>query len=495
MTDDEPQLNGEPDLLDTPDAGPTVIRGTAVRTAGYAAGVLLTLISTPLLIRHLGVVDYGRYLTVVSLIFIVAAVTEGGLTNIGIREYASHREPGVRRRLIGELLGVRLALTAAGVLLAIVFAVAAGYPGVMVVGCVLVGMAELVTVAYVSFVIPLSTALRLGWVTVTELVRQIGLVAAIVALVIAGAGLAPFYVAPLVGAVAALAATWPRVRGLVAARPLFALGAWRGLARDAVAYAVATALGVVYFRITIVLLGLVSTAQQVGYFSASFRVIEVVAGVPWLLATSVFPILVRAARDDRARLRYAIDRLTRVALILGVLGALAFGLGAPFVIDVIAGPGFGPSVDVLRIQAATIVGSFLLSTLGFMLLSLRRHRALVAANGVALVVATVLTLVLGPGHGATGAAVATVAAEAVLAAGYSIALFGGSPELRISPRFVLPVAAAAVVAGVGASLPGLPSLATAALACVLYLALLTGLRAIPSELLDAFRGRLAPRRA
>lgn len=480
------------DVLDTPEAGPAAIRGGTLRAAGYILGIALTVASTPLLIRHLGVVDYGRYVTVVSLIFIVGGVTEAGLTNIGVREFAERDERG-RRRVVGDLLGLRLVLTLAGVLIATGFALIAGYDDAQVVGCLLAGAGLGLAVAQASYVVPLSTRLRLGWVTAAEVLRQVVTVLGIVVLVVAGAALLPFFAVAIVAAFAALALTVWLVRDDISLRPTFDWREWWLLVRDALPYAAATALGIVYFRITVVLMSLISTDQQVGYFSASFRIIEVLAGIPWLLATSVFPILVRAARDDRQRLRYALQRLVEVAFIIGLWVAIALALAAPFAIEVIAGPKFDPSIDVLRIQAATLLWSFLMATLGFVLLSLRRHKELLLANLFALLLAVGLTLALAPDHGAAGAAVATLAAEFGLAAAYAVALFVRHPELRISWRFVGPLAIAGAAAGVPPALLGLPSVPAACFATVVYFGALILMRAIPREVSDAFLDRLRRR--
>lgn len=84
--DDQPPV--QPDLLDTPQAGPAAVRGGAMRVVGYVAGVALSVGSSALLFRHLGVVDSGRYVTVLALIAIVLGVTDVGLTTIGVRELA-----------------------------------------------------------------------------------------------------------------------------------------------------------------------------------------------------------------------------------------------------------------------------------------------------------------------------------------------------------------------------------------------------------------------
>src|SRR5688572_5733180 len=78
-----------PDPLATERAGPAAIRGAALRVVGYAVALGLSVLSAALLFRHLGVVDGGRYVTVLSLVALVGGLTEGGLTAIGVRELAT----------------------------------------------------------------------------------------------------------------------------------------------------------------------------------------------------------------------------------------------------------------------------------------------------------------------------------------------------------------------------------------------------------------------
>src|ERR1700730_889424 len=97
-------------LLDRPDAGAKVIRGGAIRGSVYAAAILLTAATVPLMTRHLGVIDFGRFVTASSIVMIVAGVTEFGLSAVGTREYAL-ASPSERRALLANLLGLRTALT------------------------------------------------------------------------------------------------------------------------------------------------------------------------------------------------------------------------------------------------------------------------------------------------------------------------------------------------------------------------------------------------
>src|SRR3954470_5946949 len=108
-------------------------RGTGLRMASYAAGGVLSLVSIPLLVRHLGVADFGRYVAILSVIGIAALASDLGVTGLTLGEAALI--PAERRQdLLAGLLGVRVGLATLGAVAAAVFAVVAGYGSSVVLG-------------------------------------------------------------------------------------------------------------------------------------------------------------------------------------------------------------------------------------------------------------------------------------------------------------------------------------------------------------------------
>ena len=190
------------------------------------------------------------------------------------------------------------------------------------------------------------------------------------------------------------------IRGTAPLLPAFHAASWKRILRETLPYALAAAVGLIYFRIAVVLMSYVSTDEETGIFSAAFRIVEVVGVLPWLLVSAGFPILARAARDDEQRLGYALQRIFEVAMVLGVFIALGLAVAAPVAIEVVAGEAFDASVPVLRLQAAGLVTSFLMVTWTYALLSLRLYRPLLIANAAAAVVAIVATVLLAPPFGA-----------------------------------------------------------------------------------------------
>jgi O-antigen/teichoic acid export membrane protein len=467
-------------VLDTPSAGPAAIRGGIVRVVGFGAGVVVTTLSAALLFRYLGVQDGGRYVTVLALVSIAAGLTDAGLTGVATRELVV-REPMERDALLRNLIGMRLVLGAVGLAAAVAFAVVAGYTSAMVVGTVLAGLGATIQTFQNTLAVQLMVDLRLGWVTIVEFVRQVATMVGIVVLVLAGAGLVWFLAVLIPAALVAVGMTIWLVRGQVPLRPSFEWHEWRRLARDVLPFAAIVLVTLVYFRLALIVLSLVSNPDETGYFGASFRVTEILITVPQLAVAGAFPIFVRAARNDPGRLSYGVGRVFHAMAVLGLGVALALGLGASFVIDVVAGEDFAPAAAVMRIQAGTLLVVFFVVTFNYTLLSLRAHKAMVLITCGALVVNGVGAGVLGAAHGAKGAAVATLVADllGVLASGWVLVRLGLPVVrwLRVLPR----VGLAAVPAAAAWFVPA-PDVVKAAMGVVVYGAMLVLLRAIPEEL-------------
>lgn len=477
----------EGDPLASAGAGTAALRGSALRGGSYAATILLSLISAPLLIRHLGIVAFGRYTTVTSIVTIIGGLFDAGLLNVALREWVTRSGPD-RLQAAQSMLGLRLLLSGAGVGLGVAFAALAGYRGELILGTLFAGAGMVLQAFAHLLTVPLQGDLRFGWASLIDLARQFVAVLLIVVLVLLGASLLPFLAVMIPSGLAMVAAAALLVRGRMPLVPRLRGLNWWPLLRDSLPYAASVALNTVYFRVTIVVMSLIASSRQTGYFATSFRVTEVLVGVPALAVGAAFPILSHAAVGDPRRFTYATGRILVLSLLAGVGLALAVVLSAPFVIQVLAGGAGRPAVPVLQIQGIALIATFLANAGAYSLLSLHRHRDLLLANGAALAANVGLTLMLVPTLHARGAAIAAVVAESALAVGQvGLLLRAGGMRPRLDR--VPPITLAAAVGFAPLLIPGIPALARTAMGLAGYTIVLFALQQIPPELRELLQHR------
>lgn len=476
-----PEQPGE-DVLRSSGAGRKVIHGSALRVGANVVGLVFALLTATLLLRHLGVEESGRYVTVMSLVGIAVAIVDTGL-NVSSAKDLTMRDRSERRLVLANIVGQRILVAAVAVVCLVGFTLIAGYPEEMVAGTALAGAGVMITSVGTSMLVPLTVDLRNAGVATVDLLRAFVTLVGVALLVVAGAQLTPFLAIQLAVGLTVLAVVPLLVGrgGLV--RPRFDRAEQRGLLHTALPMATALALGQIYFRLVIVLMSLISSAKQVGYFGGSLRAMEALIVLPVLVAAVALPVMTAAAHDNLARLRYAIEGLGEGAIIAGVLIALVTIRAADPVMRVIGGAEFEPAGDVLRIQVVALLFIALYQIWTVALVALGQQRQLILTNALGLVAVAVFAAILVPPLGAKGGAIASVCADAVLAALIYWRLHRSIGKVTVRSGFLGRVGIAALLGAAALLLP-IGDIPAAILAAAVFLGVGIAVGMVPKELRD-----------
>lgn len=468
------------------------MRGGLIRGVGFGVSTALGLATAVLLLRYLGVDDFGRYATVSAVLGIVAGITDAGLTTVGSREISVARTAAERAHVLGHLLVLRIVGASVGVLAGVVFTVVAGYDDVVVAGTAVGGLGVILISVQSMLTVPIWVELRIVSLTTLEVLRNALTLAGVAVLVVAGAGLLAFF-----GVQVAVGLVLVPVTFLLARAGMrLASGVRRDvlvrLVRETLPLAVAFAMSVIYFRVLVVLVSLLSSDEQTGIFGTSFRIFELLLGLPALILSVALPLLSVAGDEDDERLRRGLQSMTEASLLIASLLVVGIGILAEPGIRLVGGEQYIGAAPVLRIQALALIPVFLGQVWQLGLIAGRAQRAMAVANGLALLLVIALGLAFVPGGGAKAAAWVAVGAEAALAAFLWIALGrmrpGGAPSLRCAWKALL---ATALAAGAGYLFRDSPPLAICVAVPVFgIVAIMT--RAVPADAYHAFglrRGR------
>lgn len=472
-------------ILAGPDIASRVVRGGAMRVVGFGVVNVMGVIGSVVLLRHLGVGDFGRYGTVIALVGIVSGISDAGLTITASRELALLPRGPERRQLLSAVLGVRLLLSTAAVLTAVLFAAAAGYDEAMVAGTLLAGVGAILIAAQSTLTLPLGVDLKNGLLTLSDVIKQVILVIGLLALAAAGASLVPFFAVQVAVGIGALLAVPALVDRIYIGWPSFSREAWRRLAVTALPIALASVLTVLYVRLLVVISSLLTTDFETGLFVTSARIVEMLGGFAMLLMGVILPVATVAARDDRPRLRYVVARTTHVAMLVGAAISLVCIVGARPIVIVLGGEEFEAAAPVLRLQAAAVLTIFLVYPWTAFLIADGRRRELVRCMLIGLVCVVVAGVVLISLFDAQGAALAAVLADVVLAFTVMFAVRAVSDgdwpiAAGYFARFCVALALGAAAAG--AALAVAPAVAAAAIGAAVFAAAAAVLRLVPEEI-------------
>lgn len=179
----------------------------------------------------------------------------------------------------------------------------------------------------------------------------------------------------------------------------------------------------IYNQLNIFLLGMLTTANYVGYYAAGEKIVRALIHLSVPVSTAIFPRVSRLLLSSREE---TFDFLRRVALWGGLffllLSVATFAL-APWLVPLVLGKQFGPSVLVVQLLAILPLTIFLDNIFGTqILINLHQERTFFAIGLAAGIINLILLVLLVSRFHHVGSALAYLGCELfILAATYYFA--------------------------------------------------------------------------
>jgi len=196
--------------------------------------------------------------------------------------------------------------------------------------------------------------------------------------------------------------------------PQFQFSVWWEFLTRSAPIGMGVIFSVLYFRLDIMMLQLMTEDRVVGFYSAAYRLFEVVVVLPHSLMIVLFPSLVEEYHSNREKFKITLKKAFAVYLGIGCGIALLFYCFSSEIIGFAYGEAFLFSVKVLNVLSMAIALSFIIFLLSNVLIVSGRE----ITNTWSLIGATILNIALNlvwiPQHGAIGAAWSTVVCEVAL---------------------------------------------------------------------------------
>jgi O-antigen/teichoic acid export membrane protein len=419
----------------------SIARQVAGNTAAQALGKAMVLVagavSIAITTRYLGAAGYGSFALALALVQMLGVLADFGLVSVVVREIS--REPGRSTELVGSVLALRLLIGVAVVALAGLLSLLLPYSPDVRVAILIAGIPFVLGLATTSLSTIFQSRLQMGRAAAADVAGRLAGLAALIAVVEADLGFLAVVATTAVGAAVTLAVTLAMVR----VRPQ--LRHWRELVVPAVPIGAALAVNEIYFRADTFILSLFRPFDEVGHYTLAYRVYELLAVLPAIVMTSVFPLLSRYVAEHRDQAARVVD--ATADFLVAVAAPIAAGglVLAPELVELVAGDGFEGSVTPLRLLLCATGAAWVSGLLGYTLIAADERRSILLLSVTALVVNLALNLALVPSYGADAAAAVALGCEALMLAGgwLLVRRLELTPRLRVLWRSL--VAAGAMV--------------------------------------------------
>jgi len=472
-----------------PLAGGSVLRkvawNTAAQAAGKAAVLGIGLASVVITTRYLGSSGYGKVALAFAFIQMLGVLADVGLLTVVVREIS--RDPAQTDRLVGNALVLRLALSLVTLALAAIASLLLPWDHQVRVAVLIAGVPFVLGLVNTALVAVLQARLRMDRAAIADVVGRAASFAALVVAVTLDLGFYAVVATAGAGAAVTLVVTAAIVRREANPAPRAERAVWRSLLRAALPIGAALAVSEIFFRLDTLLVSAFRSYHEVGLYSLSYRIVELIAILPAIVMTSVFPLLSSYLQDDRRRAGRTIDAAGDLFVAVGVPIAAGGLIVAPALVRAIGGDEFAGAAGALRLLLFAVALAFVSGLFGHSLIAGGRQTSALRLGLLALGLNLAANLAAIPAWGIEGAAAVAVASELLLVAGGYLLV---RRELGVAPRFALlwrVLVSAALMGAVLAVVSGWPLAALLALGVLLYGAALWALGGLDPRRLGELR--------
>jgi O-antigen/teichoic acid export membrane protein len=266
---------------------------------------------------------------------------------------------------------------------------------------------------------------------------------------------------------------------------------WKHLIRAAFPFGLTLAFGVLYARVDIALLSVLTGDEaEIGFFRAARAATMYFPSLSIALTNAMFPLMssLFVSRPDSFAHNYR--RSVQVLFALGLPIAVGLLLLGDRLIDVVYGPHFAPSVASLRVLSLSVLLKFIHGNLAMVLTSGNRQGLRTSFLAIAALASITFNYLLIPWRGALGASIASVLTDFLLLVALYVSVSRLLGDVPLVATFARPLPAALAMTGSVLLLRNASLLLLIPVGAVTYVAVLYALGGLPRELLAVLMRQL-----
>lgn len=160
-----------------------------------------------------------------------------------------------------------------------------------------------------------------------------------------------------------------------------------------------------------ILLGFMTNPMVVGYYSAAYRILYIVAGVMSVWSTVVFPVFNKKLVESNENAERFMDKYMRLTMLAALPLIIFIFLFAPLIILFVFGSQYNASIIVLQVLIWSVIPMVIGNTYGSLILISKGYfKQYLWTVAVGALVNVVINLMLIPLFGAVGSAIAMISA-------------------------------------------------------------------------------------
>jgi O-antigen/teichoic acid export membrane protein len=391
-----------------------IAKNTGVLLVAQAASYILGFFYVMYAARYLSAAGFGILSFALAFTGIFGVLADLGLSSLTIREVA--RDKSLALKYLANVSLMKIILVAMTFSLIALTVNLMGYPEETITVVYLLGL-YVVLVAFTQMFYSIFQAFeRMEFQAIGQMLNAALILGGVIFAIKHGFSVIGFASLYVIASVIALGYSFA-VMKLKFSNPSSASAAkvmefdwsfWKPTIKKALPFFLSAALDLIAFRIATVMLSVMKGDEAVGWYSASFQLMQVVLFIPAAFLFALYPVVSRFYVSSEESLKFVYQKSFKYLALLGLPIAVGTTILADRIILGIFQEGFAPSIIALRVLIWTVPIGFLTQMFGTMLASINRQNLAAKIVLVYTIVNVVMNLVLIPRYGYVGASLVSV---------------------------------------------------------------------------------------
>jgi len=416
-----------------------IAHNTLYQVAGKIIGTIFGLITVGLMTRYLGQVGFGYYTSALAFIQFFAVLIDFGLQMTTAQLLGKPDQD--EAKIFNAIFTFRIisAIVCLGASVGLVWLMP--YPYIVKVGASIVSLSFLAITLQSVLISIFQKHLSLAKVAAAEVwgrvVLLLGTIIATTGALALEQGLIVMIIATVLGNVVSFGLLYFSAGRYIKIRLTWDPATLRQIWPIAWPVAVTIAMTLVYFRADTIILSLTRSAEEVGIYGATYRVLDIIIQLPYLFLGLLLPLMSQffiTRRDMFAQtVQHAFNFLMIIVLPL-IGGTLMVG---PALMTLVAGEEFRQSGEVLKVLIIAGGLIYLGALFGYAIVAAELQKKMIKYYSINALISFFLYITLIPIYSYWAAAWLTVLTELmiVLSSYWVLRRHAGvSPSLRIVPK-------------------------------------------------------------
>lgn len=189
---------------------------------------------------------------------------------------------------------------------------------------------------------------------------------------------------------------------------------WKQILKESIPFWITNAFMMIYFKIDMIMLSVMKGDATVGWYAASYTLIDALTFIPVVLMSVMYPVFSRLYINNENALNLAIEKLYKILILISIPVGIGTTVLAEKIIVFIYGIEYTPSIIALKILIWASVLSFINCIPATVLNSMDKQRNVMIFTCSGTILNILLNYLLIPRMSLEGAGIATVATELFL---------------------------------------------------------------------------------